>query len=310
MFGWLRRKKKLGLPDQAALSDQTASQGTLKGYMHPAGICVEGAQGAVLQGYRLLTEVGGLRYEQTYRARHEKDGRLARVEFRWHGGERESALFRTESERLARFDHPAAARLYAWGETPGDFRLFYRICEEIEGGSLDDWVSPTWQEGLAMFRQLLAVMAALHSQGMMHGNLRRSSIWRTPTGTLRLARFGETTAPEFYSCDADPGDFALMGAEHFQGIRGSFNSEQTQVGLAGYLLLTGRPRYEPAAGADLMQQLAELLSGRISHPKPRDIRPDVPAEVEEIIEKMIALESGDRFVNLAAAAAALQAVKA
>jgi serine/threonine protein kinase len=146
---------------------------------------------------------------------------------------------------------------------------------------------------LEIARQLSLGLAALHSRGHVHGDLRLSNIRITSRGTavlvdggIRPAIFPELTIHEALALDAYDGVAPeLIGT----GIRANAGSEIYALGCLLWQLLTGRP---PFSMADPLMKLAAHQTQRIADV--RTLAPDVPAALAELIEAMTSPDINQR----------------
>src|SRR5262249_6099130 len=100
------------------------------------------------------------------------------------------ARFRAQAETLASIDHPNLAKLYEIGDIQGSP---YLALELIEGGTLAQKLDGRPQpalEAAALVELLARATHAVHEQGLLHLDLKPSSILLTPDGVPKIADFG------------------------------------------------------------------------------------------------------------------------
>ncbi len=179
--------------------------------------------------------------------------------------------FNKDMGRVAGLTHPNLLSIYDYGQQDGQL---YIVSRYVETGTLKDRLPPAFspQQAQAMITPIAEVLAYLHSQGVVHGNLKPSNILIDPQGQPLLADIGYSQG-----IDADGLESVYLSPEQAQG---TFADERTDVYALGallYQMLIGEP---PPPGAA---------------PSPRSRRPDLPLEVEAVILKAMAQNPDQRF---------------
>ena len=210
------------------------------------------------------------------------------------------ARFRLEAEAAARLRHPNIVQVYEVGEHEG--RPFFAL-ELCAGGTLADRAAgrplPPRQAA-----EIMAIVArALHSahkRGLLHRNLCPANILLTAEGAPKVADFGMAAVQDVKSL--------VSGASRAIGRPGYMAPEQindqsrvgpsADVWAAGavlYELLTGRP---PLVGDSPRNTLRAAL---VRDPvPPRQLVPEVPADLETICLKCLARSPSDRYATAGA----------
>ena len=146
---------------------------------------------------------------------------------------------------------------------------------------------------LEIARQLAVGLAALHGNGLVHGDLRLSNVRLTSRGVAVLVDGGvrpavcpELTIHETLALDAyDTVAPELIGT----GIGADAGSEIYALGCLLSQLLTGRP---PFSMADPLMKLAAHQTQRVADV--RALAPDTPAELAESIYAMTSPDANQR----------------
>ena len=202
--------------------------------------------------------------------------------------------FKTEFRALADVAHPNLARLY---ELLGDQSLWFFTMEFVDGESFLDHVRPSEHLDLARLRgvlpQLIDAVAAIHTAGKLHCDLKPSNVIVGRDGRLVVLDFGlvtEIEAPD--SADAPrtvAGTVLYMSPEQATAQRLTAASDWYSVGAMLYEALTGRV---PIEGADVTSTLALKQT---SDPKlPQTIDPSVPDDLARLCMAMLARDARDR----------------
>jgi serine/threonine protein kinase len=218
------------------------------------------------------------------------------------------ARFRREAALLARVSHPNVVHLYRFGEGGG---LAYTVLEFV-GGNLTQQFrgqavdAPT---AAAFVAALAGAVDELHRGGVVHGDLHPSNVLFTAARVPKLTGFGMAWALDrppdpLTAAELPADDLTYAAPELLAGDWARAGPAADVYGLGGllYRLLTGR---RPFSYRPLPLQRERVLAGELR--RPRQLVPEVPAELEEVCLHCLARRPEDRYANAAAVAADLRA---
>jgi len=155
-----------------------------------------------------------------------------------------------------------------------------------------------------LVRQVVLALGAAHCSGMVHRDVKPSNVLLTPTGQAKLADFGLVRSLRELELAGVPvaGTPTFMAPELFAGIPASHRSDIYAVGVMYYYLLTGRLPY-------VSDQIGQLIQLHRAAPIPdvREIAPDVPDDVAEILTRCLAKNPEKRPESADELAEALEA---
>jgi len=207
-------------------------------------------------------------------------------------------LFEREAASVARLRHPNIVQVI---DFDCQSERYYMVMEFIEGPSLKDDLEARAKQGKTYPPQeaaylISAVANALdyaHDRGMVHRDIKPANILFTVEGQVVLTDFGiahivgTTLYAEKESALGTP---AYMSPEQACGSPGDVCGDIYSLGVVLYELLLGRLPFEAETPLGLIQQHlhAEL-------PKPREINPDLPKAVEDVILKALAKAPEHRY---------------
>lgn len=160
-------------------------------------------------------------------------------------------------------------------------------------------------EALSLITQVGQALAALHQQGIVHGNLSPHAIF---FATQRHASLGECRLPGILACipdyqpalDEGTPRCWYMAPEQFAGVYDA-STDQYALGCLAYQLLTGRVPFAGSARATLRQKHLQ------DQPRPLSERnPALPAYLEDVVLKALAKQPTERYPSVQAFLDALE----
>lgn len=212
--------------------------------------------------------------------------------------------FRREALVTSKVNHPNIVRLLDWGEESG---YSYLAMELIDGGTLRDRLGGKAVEPADAWLALKPICSALvyaHGQGIVHRDLKPENLMITAGGQLKVTDFGLARVGNYKKVTATGtimGTPAYMAPEQIEGDEPHPAMDQYAVGVMAYELITGRlPFDEP----DPVRQIFRTLS---EPARPPSQIVAVSAAVDAAILRMLAKRPEERFADMGAAMAALEA---
>ena len=253
-------------------------------------------EGEPLRGYRLLEQVGEGAFGVVYRATQPQIGREVAIkavhpELANHPDF--VRRFEQEAQIVARLEHPHIVPLYDYWREPDGAYLVMRF---LRGGSLEDLIAlgPLAPErAAAILDQTAAALAAAHRQGVVHRDVKPGNVLLDDEGNAYLTDFGvalDAGAPERTSGTMMRGTPAYLSPEQIRLETATPQSDVYALGVVLYEMLTGEhPFPETSLTALLDQHLREPL------PSVRELRPDLPDEIDDVIARATAKDANTRF---------------
>ena len=212
--------------------------------------------------------------------------------------------FKREARLAAALSHRNVIPIYAVREQGP---LICLVMKRLTGRSLDQVLGAHGPMPVAVAQLILHDVAAglefAHQRGVVHRDIKPANILVDADGEIVVTDFGIAKAREvdvLTASGATIGTPAYMSPEQAMGKRASPASDQYSLGVVAYELITGKMPFIAETAMGLMYQHTH------TPPTPlRSVRPDVPVEVAEAVERMLAKDPAARFPSLPEAARAL-----
>lgn len=284
-----RAPKELGL-----LSDQA------EGPPPPAGL--------LPPRYRLLEELGRGGMGVVYRAEDTLYGREVAVKLLPPSALASQLLarFRREARDLARLSHPHVVSFYEIGEHAGQPFL---VMEYVAGGNLTGYLdrAPSMADRIRVFVDVCRGLEHIHAQGLVHRDLKPANILVTPEGEPKITDFGlarhlegETSTTEG---GAILGTYQYLAPEQILSGKVGPGADLYSLGACMYLAFTGQPLFRAQSEYELLQSHVNR-----SPVPPRQLQPELPQALEDLILRLVAKSPGERPSSAAEVTQALLSV--
>ena len=263
-----------------------------------------------IPGYELLGESGRGGMAIVYKARQTNLDRLVALKVLREGtyaSEQELTRFRHEALAIARIQHPNVIQVYDIGEHEG---LTYLAMEYAAEGTLQQWLAGQRLSVVGAVRlvyTLARAVGAAHHRGITHRDLKPGNVLIV-NGVPKIADFGLAKQME-YSLHTVSG--AILGTPQYMAPEQAAGdsrrvgppSDVYALGVILFELLTGRV---PLKGDTLLDTLDRV---RFMPPPPlRELRDDIPAELENIVQRCLRKSPEERYPNANALAEELQRI--
>jgi serine/threonine-protein kinase len=252
--------------------------------------------------YRLLGPLGTGGMSSVFRAMHEGSGHVVALKILPRSLAKNPTLlqrFLREAQSAEVLQHPNIVEIFDRGSEDG---RYYIVLELVPGGDLHDRVR---QRGPLPVREALAAMKAAArgleyaaEKGVIHRDIKPANLLLTLDGQVKITDLGLALKAgdedERVTRDGTTvGTVDYMSPEQARDSRAtSVRSDIYSLGCTFYYLLTGQP---PFPGGSLPEKLR-----RHAHEPPpdvREIRPDVPEPLAELIQRMMAKKPERRFLD-------------
>jgi serine/threonine protein kinase len=180
-------------------------------------------------------------------------------------------------------------------ETPFESRsALYSVMPFYEGETLEQRLlrrPPVSRgEGIAIATKLVKAVAALHRAGVIHRDIKPDNVILQPNGGLKLIDLGVARLPNIEDFPASnvPGTPSYMAPELIEGQAGDEKSDIFALGVTLFRMFTGAYPYgevEPFSHPAFKRAPGSVAA----------LRPDLPAWLDQVLLRLIAIRRGDRF---------------
>jgi len=202
--------------------------------------------------------------------------------------------FKREAAAARKVSSPNVIRIHDLGEArPG---MLYLSMEYVHGRTLADVISSRGLVPIAdcidILDQICTGLEAAHQAGVIHRDLKPGNVLVSERNAVKIIDFGlakATAADGMTATGMLMGTPYYMSPEQVRGRRVDASSDIYSLGALAYHLVTGRP---PFSGENAIAVgFAHLSETAVP---PRQLRPELEAELEGTIVRSLAKEPGDR----------------
>ena len=265
--------------------------------------------------YQVLEPLGAGGMGEVYRARHTKldrDVALKVLPAELAGDPAWLSRFEREARTASALNHPNIVTIYDIAEQDG---ITYIAMELVEGTTLHDLIAAgplAVDRAVQLAQQIAGGLAKAHAAGIVHRDIKPANVMVTGDGLVKILDFGIAKLQPGAAAPATTltqegmviGTPQYMAPEQHAGEAVDHRADQFAFGVVLYEMLGGKPPFDgPSAGAILSAILLEA-------PRPlRRLRADVPAPLEQLVQRCLAREPAARWPGMAELAAELRAMQ-
>ena len=204
------------------------------------------------------------------------------------------ARFLREAEMAGRLQHPDIVSILDAGEVDG---LAYIAMEMVAGNDLSQYTRPSQ---LLPVADLLPIMARVsealsyaHTRGVTHRDIKPANIMvDLPQHTVKVMDFGVARVADAARTRTGVvlGTPTFMSPEQLSGQTIDGRSDLYSLGVTLFLLLTGELPYPSDNMATLMRAISQSTPPNVC-----TLRPDLPAELGDIVALALQKHPGTRY---------------
>ncbi len=255
--------------------------------------------GRLLDGrYEVLDILGTGGMAVVYKARCHRLNRLVALKILKDEFARDEEFrrrFRAEGEAVAMLSHPNIVQVYDVS-TSDDANFI--VMELIDGISLKQYMEKkgvlNWKETLHFGMQIAKGLEHAHSRGIVHRDIKPHNVMVLKNGSVKVMDFGIARVMNKSNTLTKEalGSVHYISPEQAKGGHTDNRSDLYSLSVVMYEMMAGRPPYD---GESAVSVAIQHING--GAPLPSAYNPNVPAGLEQIIMKGMALEIRDRYVS-------------
>ena len=159
--------------------------------------------------------------------------------------------------------------------------------------------------GLSIAKGICSGLAAAHRIGVLHRDIKPENVIVAEDGKPRLMDFGIAIETQLYQgekSDTVPGTPQFLAPELLRGEMPTQKTDVYAMGVLLYEMFTGRVPFDDNDTARLVRRVISEEAPRVE-----TLRPDLPPELRDILERTIAKDPESRFPDATALADAISA---
>jgi len=252
--------------------------------------------GSIIGEYRIVDPLGAGGMGVVYRAVHSRIGRVVAIKVLSESACDPSFIerFYNEARIQASLHHPNIAMLYEFLQVNNQPCI---IMEFVEGETLTDRILASGSlqvpEALRIFQSIAEAIQYIHSQGIIHRDIKSNNVKIAPSGHVKLLDFGiakSGSSPALTVTGGFVGTLQYLPPELFKGGQADARSDMWALGILLYEMVTGQMAFAASTLGELYEKVCK--GAYVAAPL---LNPAVPPQIESIVARCLKKRPSDRY---------------
>ena len=202
--------------------------------------------------------------------------------------------FEREAKSLAMLQHENIIHVYDFHQERG---AMFIVMEYVQGIDLYDLLEKggrlPYDVAAIIAMQVARALDYIHYRGIVHRDIKPANVMIARTGGTKLMDFGiarDTSFGDLTEAGTGIGTPAYMSPEQVLGDKLDARSDIFSLGVVLYQMLTGKKPFVEDEKKSAMHKI------RLEkHASARSLNPDIPRELERVIDKCLEKQPRDRW---------------
>ncbi|MGM8211800.1 Stk1 family PASTA domain-containing Ser/Thr kinase [Virgibacillus sp. W0430] len=247
--------------------------------------------------YRIKAKIGGGGMANVYLANDiilNRDVAIKVLRLEYANDEEFIQRFDREAQAATSLSHPNIVNIYDVGE---EDHILYMVMEYVDGLTLKEYIQRYGAidviEAIDIMKQITAAIAHAHANDLVHRDIKPQNILIDSYGNVKVTDFGiavALSATSLTQTNSILGSVHYLSPEQARGGMATKKSDIYSLGIVLFELLTGRL---PFSGQSPISIALKHLQN--DTPSVRQINPDIPQSIENIVLQATTKDPFHRF---------------